>query len=66
VVMFDGMLLALADVEDTKLITQIETRRDEAWNDLLRDYPSMKPVIITQRYNYSTDYGNEGPGRLNY
>jgi hypothetical protein len=66
VVMYDACLLSLTDAEDTKVVGEIKERRDLAWDKLLTIYPSMKPIIITQKYNFSTDYGVDGPGRLNY
>lgn len=62
VIVFDAILTTLADNQNKDVITQIQTKRDVAWNNLLLKYPDMAPVIITQSYNFSGDENYSGWG----
>lgn len=55
VIMYDAMLNSVTDKENATLFSTWKQKRDDAWYDLMAQYPSDKPLIITQRYNFITD-----------
>ena len=59
VIMYDAMLLALTDVENTKVKDEIRGLRNEAWASLADKYPSLEPVIITSQYRFTDDFNQE-------
>ena len=59
VIMYDAMLTALADVKATENINFIVSKRKEAFDQLTKAYPSMKPLVITSRWRFTTDFNND-------
>ena len=55
VIMYDAMLTEYVDTKDPTR-AEIEKKRDRAWNDLITNYPSEKPLVTTNRYNFKTDF----------
>lgn len=55
-IMYDAMLTALVDLKEKEYLDFYIAKRSEAWSKLVRDYPSMKPVIITKKYRFTTDF----------
>lgn len=60
VVLYDAILTGLADSEDKGVIELINSKRKQAWVKLEENYPSMKPIIITSKHTFTTDFLNEG------
>ncbi len=60
VIQYDGMLRTLADLKETETLTEIKRLRQEAWDALALSYPSMRPLIITQKYRFVTDFNASG------
>lgn len=56
VVQYEAELSTLSDEENEAVYRKVETKRNNAWEELYKIYPSMRPVITTTRYNYETDY----------
>lgn len=62
VVGFDAILTGVVDEEDEKIYEPLKIKRDEAWNKLLENHPSMKPLISTNKYLFDTDFGYNNQG----
>jgi len=61
VIMYDAILLGVTDKENSVILPKIKERRDTAWQKLLENYPSEKPLITTRRYNYEESYNDVRP-----
>lgn len=57
-VMYDAMLTSILDKENNNIYEQIKEKRDLAWSNLLKNYPSLKPVIITDKYRFINEFNN--------
>lgn len=58
VVMYDAMLTSILDKENTNIYDKVQAKRDASWASLLKNYPSLKPVIITDRYRFISEFTN--------
>ena len=58
VILYEACLLSLTDRENEAIYKKIKEKRDEAWDDLTKIWPSMKPVITTTSYRFLTDFNN--------
>lgn len=58
VILYEACLLSLTDRENETVYKKIKEKRDEAWDDLTKIWPSMKPVITTTSYRFLTDFNN--------
>ena len=56
VVMYDALETTLTDKENRFVLDEIKEKRDTAWDDLVAKYPSLEPVMVTNRYRFQTDY----------
>ena len=56
VIMYDAILSNTIDVENDKVISAIEKKRDIAWATLDDNYPSGKPMITTRKHLFTTDF----------
>lgn len=59
VVMYDAILSNTIDVENDKVITGIEKKRQTAWDSLMETYPSGKQLITTRKMNFTTDFNSD-------
>ena len=60
VIMYDALLSTFTDNESDRVAKLIAEKRAVAWAKLLETYPSMKPLIVTTRLNFQTDYNSNG------
>lgn len=58
VAMYDAILSALADNENTKLFPILLRKREKAWDTLLQSFPSMEPTIITHSWRFPSQMGS--------
>jgi len=58
VILYEACLLSLTDKENEVVYKKVKEKRDEAWDDLIKIWPSMKPVITTTSYRFLTDFNN--------
>lgn len=63
VVMYDAIVIGLADEKDGSLYPVIKAKRDDAWSRFLAKYPDMVPLITTTKYKFETDYFINTPWR---
>lgn len=54
VIMYDALMLSLTDIENTKILPIIQSRRDEAWDNLISDFPDLSPLIITNKWRFAS------------
>lgn len=59
IVMYAAMETSLADKENAALLGVISQRKQDAWDDLAEKYPDMRPIIITLRHRFVTDFLEE-------
>lgn len=64
-IMYDAMMIALADNKESGDFNFAKARYDQAVEALERNYPSMKPLIITSRYRFQDDHTQPMSGTLN-
>jgi len=55
-VMYDSILTEMVDLKDKDMRDEIRTKKTEAWGRLIAKYPSLDPVIITNRYRFIDDF----------
>lgn len=61
IIMFDAILTNLSIIKASKESKQdVKDWRDAAWESLIKKYPSLEPIIITDRYNFETDFVDPG------
>ena len=58
IIMYDALLLALTDKENKVIKDEIRGRLADAEEDLYKNYPELKPVIITNRYRFTNDFNS--------
>ena len=46
VIMYEALISTVADRENSKIYSVIDTKRTKAWSDLLESYPDLEPLII--------------------
>lgn len=56
VIMYTAITMSIVDVENSKLFSYFESRRQAAWEALYEQYPSMRPLITTKRWNFGSQY----------
>ena len=56
VIMYQALLYTYADEENERVYKKLEASRDLAWNALFAQYPSSRPMIITLRHRFETDF----------
>lgn len=56
VIAFDAIMTSLSDDKDESVKKDIAEKRKNAWDELTKKYPSMAPIIITQKYNFNNEY----------
>lgn len=55
--MYWAIVTTLIDTKaKQEVITRFEARMNDAWNALINKYPSLEPVIITDKYNFVDDF----------
>lgn len=59
VVMYDALEKSFADEKDSETLKEIKGLGGDAMSDLMENYPSMKPLITTQRYRLRTEYNDD-------
>lgn len=59
VIMYEAMLTALSDLKETEHINAVIPKREKAWEQLRLTYPSLKPIIITNKYRMTTDFNDD-------
>lgn len=59
VIMYDAMMTALADLKETETLNFIAAKRADAWNNLMETYPSLKPLIINQRWRFNENMNEQ-------
>lgn len=62
VIMLDAMLITINAEENKVVYEEISARREKAWSALAEKYPSMVPLITTQRYRFNNNPGISGLG----
>lgn len=55
-IMYGAMLTNLIDIKDKETKQDIKAKHDLAWQLLIEKYPSLDPVIITDRYRFVEDF----------
>lgn len=61
IIMFDAILTNLSIIKASKESKQdVKDWRDAAWESLIKKYPSLEPIIITDRYNFENDFVDPG------
>lgn len=58
VVMYEALMLAVADKENNKLFGLFEKRSADAWQAIKNRYPDLEPLITTQSYRFGSQMGN--------
>lgn len=58
VAMYDALLTALGDVENAKVFSVILRKREKAWETLLKEFPSMEPMITIHYWRFASQMGN--------
>lgn len=61
VIMYDALLISINERNNTAIYAEIKERKEKAWNKLMATYPSMKPLITTQRYRFDNNPGVSSP-----
>lgn len=56
VILYDAILTGMADKENKSLVFFIAEKRRIAWDALFEQYPSLRPIIITSKYNFIDDH----------
>jgi len=59
-IMYDAMLVSINEKENSVIYQEIKGRREKAWTKLTERYPSMVPVIVTQKYRFNHNPGGSG------
>lgn len=59
VIMFSAMETALADLKETEMLNFVRERRQIAWENLAMNYPSLRPLITSLSYRFTTDFNEE-------
>jgi len=58
VAMYDAIRSAVSDVESREAWKNISDKRQDAWDSLLKKFPSMEPIIITSGWRFASQMGN--------
>jgi hypothetical protein len=61
VIMYDALLIGINEKENAAIYGEIKGRKEKAWAKLMENYPSMKPLITTQRYRFDNNPGVSSP-----
>ena len=59
-VMYDAMLVSINETKNSVIYQEINKRREKAWTKLTERYPSMVPIIVTQKYRFNHNPGGSG------
>lgn len=54
VAMYDALITSITDIENDKILSKIQEKRDEAWSTLLQDYPSLEKMIQTHYWRFGS------------
>lgn len=54
----EAMMDLVADVENSHIFSRISKKREQAWAAFNKKYPSMVPLITTQKYRFRTDFNS--------
>jgi hypothetical protein len=60
VIMYDALLTEAVEQGD-KIKEDIAAKRNEAWKDLMKKYPSLEPVIVTNNYEFIDEFSIPAP-----
>ena len=55
-IMYDAILTEMIDKKDKDMRDEVRAKRDLAWANLIRKYPSLEPIMITNRYRFIDDF----------
>jgi hypothetical protein len=58
VVMYDAMTTTITDVENSAVYKTLMDKRASAWDNLVKKYPSLEPIIITHGWRFGSQMGN--------
>lgn len=56
VIMYDAIFNGLSDKESEAVKGDVLAKRKAAWEEFQKKYPDMVPLIVTQDYNFESDY----------
>lgn len=57
VIMYEALLYAATDRENTRLQELFAAKSEQAWQDLKDRYPSIEPMMVTHRYRFMSQMG---------